>query len=420
MCLLHLASAWLPFLLLLVQVRALIHEQVAFDNSDVCWWSLVPPDLICPVLTQQNLTEIVHSLIRPYQWDGGKDCAGIYCLYSNRGFAGGRGIAVITTPENAMRVKQVGDLLQEYEVSFSNDKDTLPFHIDGIEGKGEGIVARQRLARGDTIMAHTPVLLVHRAFTQELAQYTQQDLLELAVQSLPDQTAEVFMEHLSRIPGQRRIAAILTTKAFQVDLTGEDGHHYGVFPEAARLSHHCRPNAAFYVDSSTLMHVTTAVQPVMPGEELTFSYLDPFASLAHRQEKAQLAWGSGCGCSQCTLSVEEATESDTRLREIRWIEGQLGDFNSAEDVSVGIITYLLRLYENERLQCCMAGAYTLAALNFNSLGYDKRAVKYAGLAIEALRIEKGEGAPDVRVMEDLIRDPRGHNTFAVRVKGARK
>lgn len=412
---LHLASTWLS-LLLFVQVGALIHEQVAFDNSDVCWWSLVPPDPTCPVLNQQNLTEIVHNLIRPYQWDPHGECVGIYCLYSNRDFAGGRGIAVITTRDDLKRVKQVGHLLERYNVSFNHDEANLPFHIGDIDGTGEGIFARQPLSRGDPIMAHTPVLLVHDAFRHGLDQHTQHDFLELAVESLPAQTAALLMGQVSHGPEQHRIANILATNAFRVDVGEGDGHHYGVFPEAAKQSHDCRPNTAFHIDPTTLMLITTAVRPIMPGEELTLSRLDLTDLVADRRDRAQLVGGpSGCRCSQCALPVEEATESVTRLSEIRWIHNQLSRFDT-EDISIGLITYLLKLYQDERLQCCMAVAYTLAAVNFNSLGFDKQAAVYAHLAREAQVIEGREDGPYVHVIADLMQDPRGHSSFARRVK----
>ncbi|ROW00674.1 hypothetical protein VSDG_03416 [Cytospora chrysosperma] len=412
------ASTWIS-LLLFVQVGALIHEQVAFDNSDVCWWSLAPPDPTCPILNKQNLTEIVQNLVRPYQWDLRGKCVGNYCLFSNRGFAGGRGIAVITTQDNFERVKRVGNLLERYSVSFDHDEANLPFHIGDINGKGVGILARQPLSRGDPIMAHTPVLLVHDAFRHDLDQHAQHDLLELAVESLPAQTTALLMDQASYGPEEHRIENILTTDAFPVDVGGEDGHHYGVFPEAAKQSHDCRPNTAFHIDPATLMLVTTAVRAITPGEELTLSRLALTDLLADKEDRAQLVGGSsGCRCSQCALPVEEATESDNRLSEIRWIHGQLSRYDT-EDVSVGLITYLLKLYEDERLQCCMVVAYALAAVNFNSLGLDKQAVTYAHLARDAQSIAAVEDAPHRHpwdIIDEMLQDPRRHSSFARRVK----
>lgn len=395
----------------------LFHEQVAFDNSDVCWWGLVPPDLVCPVLRQQNLTDIVNSLAGPPRWTGGDQCVGAYCLYSSKGFAGGRGIAAITTAENIAKVKEVGDLLHQFEVSFNNEDENLPFHVAEVQGKGNGVIANHRLSRGDPIMAHTPVLLIHQDFKQESDQDGQKHLLDLALESLPEQTASLFMGQMAHNPDEHPVAARLTTNAFRLDLGGGDGQHYGAFPEVGKTNHDCRPNAAYYVDQSTLMHITTAVRPIKAGEEITITYLDPLAHRADRQERAQSHWGFGCTCPHCSATAEENVESDTRLKEIKWIEGQLEDLkNSSNDVSVGLITYLVKLYEDERLHCRIANAYILAALNFNVLGYDQRAVKYAALAIDALKIEKGDGSPYVETMEELKRDPKKHPTFKGRGK----
>lgn len=397
--------------------NALLHEQVAFDNSDVCWWSLIPPDQVCPVLRQQNLTDLVNSLAGPPRWAGGDECAGKYCLYNSTRFAGGRGLAAITTAENIAKVKEVGDLLHEYEVSFNTDDENLPFHVAEVEGKGNGVVANHRLARGDPIMAHTPVLLIHQDFKEEPDKDRQHQLLELALKSLPEQTADLFMGQMAHNPDEHPVAARLTTNAFRLDLGGDDGQHYGAFPEVGKTNHDCRPNAAYYVDQSTLMHITTAVRPIKAGEEITITYLDPLAPRADRQERAQSHWGFECTCSHCSAAADEVVESDKRLKELKWIEGQLQDLkNTSNDVSVGLITYLLKLYEDEKLQCRIANAYILAALNFNVLGFDQRAVKYASLAIDALKIEKGEGSQHVESMEELKRDPKGHPTFKGRGK----
>lgn len=406
----------------LSKVSALIHQQVAFDNSDVCWWGLVPPDLVCPILAQQNLTEIVNKMAGGYSWLTGA-CEGKYCLYSNRGFAGGRGIAVITTLDNYARVKAVGDLLQEHQVSFK-DPDSYPFHVAKVEGKGDGIIADKALERGAPIMGHTPVLLVHRDFKDELSLSQQQPLLDAAVDTLPKLTADLFLAQMAHVPDTHLGAAILSTNAFQLDLNPGDvydtsGHHYGAFPEVAKLNHDCRPNAAFYIDPATLMHVTTAVRAIQPAEEITLSYLDPFATREERQERAEAAWGFECRCSQCSLEDVELEHSETRLAEIKWIEEKLADYRDSAGVSTGLLTYLLGLYENERLHARISGAYKLVALNFNGLGYEKQATMYAELAIEALKIEKGEGAEGMKELEKLITRPTRHWSWSNRLVNVR-
>lgn len=395
---------------------SLVYQQVAFDNSDVCWWSLLPPDLVCPVLRYEKLDhDSLDALTATYGWHGEYQCKDEdpYCLFFNSGFAGGRGIAAITTKDNIEKVKKIGDLLLSYEVSFDTAAK-LPYHLDETSEKGQGLVADRPFSRGDPIMGHTPVLLVHPSFRKALPAYKQQALLENAVSSLPESTRTLFMSQMAHVDKEHRISAILDTNSFDVDLGGHDGYHYGGFPEVAKLNHDCRPNAAFYVDPRTLIHITTAVRPVSPGHELTLSYLDPMAPWAERQERAQHKWGHGCTCLQCSVAPDDVTKSDSRLREIKWLEAQLGDHGS-EDVEAGSITYLTGHYKTERLESKLAKPYTLASLNMNLLGYEKRAVKYATAAIASLKIEQGADAPDVKVMEDLIRDPKRHHTYKGRL-----
>lgn len=385
----------------------------------------MPPDLVCPILTQQNLTELVNSIPGAYVWQGGDKCEGVFCLYSNQGFAGGRGIAIITTPANYDRVKAVGNLLKEHDVSFK-DTESYPFHIAEIEGKGNGIVADRALKRGDPVMGHTPVLLVHRAFKEALPQSQQQHLVQAAVDSLPKSTADLFMAQMAHIPEKHRNAAILTTNAFLLNLktdTGSDdgsGHHFGAFPEVSKLNHDCRPNAVYRIDPATLMHITTAVSAIEPGEEITISYLDPFLPREKRHERLKNDWSFECTCEQCSLADQEHEDSKTRLKEIKWIEAKLTDYSEHRGISTGLITYLLGLYENEGLHCCLGRAYRLAALNFNGLAYEKQAKMYAELAIEALKMEKGEGAAaDISDLEALIRRPNKHWTFSGRLVNVR-
>lgn len=407
--------------------NALIHEQVAFDSADVCWWSLTPPDPVCPVLRQHNLTDLVNTLreesaLRDVnEWRGGAECEGPYCLYANRGFAGGRGVALVTNPDGLAKLKQVGDLLQEYGVSFADDDDNVPFRTTtqphAEDEHPEVVVASRALRRGDPIMAHTPVLLVHQAFRRDAPPERQQHLLRLAVNALPAATAKKLKKVLGSTITTDALSSFEVNWGATDDDNTDNNAHDAVFPEAAALRHHCRPNTASYVDPTTLMHITTAAQPIPPGEALTrlSRRVDPLAPREDRQAQHAHA------CSQCSsLPPDEAADSETRLREIRWIDAKLRDPDSPEVSAPGLVTYHLGLHENEQLHCCLARPYRLAAENLNMLGYDKYAAKYADAAVEALKMERGEGAPEVRDMEALRRDPRGHPTWRQRVNRARE
>ncbi|KAF9873550.1 het domain protein [Colletotrichum karsti] len=363
---------------------------------------------------QQSLAlETSHD--EPLGWTGPHGCAGNYCLFANRGYAGGRGVVIISTPENVQKLKKMEeglDMQSEKDPSSSNP----PFRITEVEGKGLGMIANKSLARGDTVMLKTAVLIAHRAFIEHTPPEEQRPLLDAVAGHLPSSTRETFLGQMGHFGGHK-VTDIMQTNSFQMDLGGGaqgDGHHYGNFPEVSRYNHDCRPNVAFHISDSDGRHRTTVVKPVKPGEELTISYLDQLDPRSVRQHRAKLAWGFECGCSQCGLAEKQAAASDQRLMDIQEIERALSDINAR--VTTALIEKFLKLYRDERLESKLAGAYTIAALNFNLLGHAKQAVKYAKLAAEAGVIENGAGAPDVEAMRTLAADPKKHFTWRGRMK----
>ena len=107
--------------------------------------------------------------------------------------------------------------------------------------------------------------------------------------------------------------------------------------------------------------------------------------------------------------------SDVRLAEIRRLERRLQDYGD-RGVTAAMIQRLLKLYTQESLHAVTFAAYTLAALNYNLLGWDSMAARYAVMAVEAGTAQAGEEAPDAKAMQVLARDPRRHFTFRGRLR----
>ncbi|KXH39128.1 hypothetical protein CSAL01_03159 [Colletotrichum salicis] len=350
----------------------------------------------------------------PLGWTGPHGCAGAYCLYANRGFANGRGIVIISTPENVQKAKSLEQDLQTPDREDDPSSRNPSFQIAEVEGKGLGMLANKTLARGDTVMLKTPVLLAHRTFIERTPQVDRHFLLDSVTSFLPAATRKTFLSQMGHFGGHK-VSDIMVTNSFQMDLGGGaqgDGHHYGNFPEVSRYNHDCRPNVAFRIDG--LRHRTTIVRPVKPGEELTISYLDQLGVRSVRQHRAKRAWGFECGCSQCSLPKKLISASDQRLMEMEELERQLSDIGAK--VTVAMVEKFLKLYKEERLESKLAGAYTTAALNFNLLGRNKLAVKYARLAVEAGTIESGPEMGDVEAMRELAADPKKHFTWRGRLR----
>ncbi|KAH8913085.1 SET domain-containing protein [Coniochaeta sp. PMI_546] len=338
-------------------------------------------------------------------------CARDYCLFVNQKFNQGRGMSAITTLENIHKVKSIVDEVQSQDQARRRP-GPAQFYVAEVPGKGLGLIANMSQHRGTIIMQKTPALVVHRKFLEQVPPHEQQPLLDEAVKLLPATTRSLFLSQMGHFGGHK-ITDILATNSFQTDLGGEDGHHYSNYPEVSRFNHDCRPNVAFYI-SEQLIHTSTAVKVVEPGEELTITYLDSFEPRAARQLRALHAWGFECTCSQCSLPDKLAAKSDRRLEEIVRLQAQLEDFQGL-GVTPALIRRFIKLYKDDNLDFTIAGAYTLAALNYNMLGDEKMAVKYARLALEAGAIEYGPSSSDVREMQALLRDPRGHFSWRKRL-----
>ncbi|KAL0939516.1 HET domain containing protein [Colletotrichum truncatum] len=408
--------------LALASCSAASEAQARLLGTRTCPWTPLEESVLeCPVKdrttsngeysTQKSNNETRPD--EPQDWTGPHGCAGDYCLYAHRGFAAGRGVVIISTLENQQKLKEMGEKIEEHSTGDPGSS-TPPFRITEVGGKGLGMIANKTLARGDIVMLQTPVLIAHRAFIEHTPPAKQYPLLDAVANLLPAPARKSFLGQMAHFGGHE-IVDIMQTNAFQMDLGGGsqgDGHHYGNFPEVSRYNHDCRPNVAFHIGTDG-RHKTTVVRPVKPGEELTISYLDQLDVRSLRQERARIAWGFDCGCSQCSLAKRKAAASDKRLVEIQDTERKLSDITAK--VTTSLIEKLLKLYEEERLESKLAGAYTLAALNFNLLGDKNKATKYAKLAVEAGVIENGSDAPDVEAMRVLAADPKKHFTWRGRL-----
>jgi hypothetical protein len=335
-------------------------------------------------------------------------------------------MVAITTSPNLKRLKKMFDDPNAHGSSLTSPP---PFHLAEIKGKGLGLVANTTLRRGDRLMQVPPAVLIHRSFLEQVPAHAQIPLLEAAVTELPAPLQQAFLSQMSHSdPHQEqheyhslahKISAILATNSFQLDLGGGggqgQGQHYANYPHASRFNHDCRPNVVFHLDPRTLAHTTTVVRDVQPGEELAISYLDSLEPRAARQARAQQVWGFKCSCAQCMLGEKEAAKSDRRVQEILQIERKLEDISS-KGVNGKLLEKLVRLYQEERLDAKVAGAYTLVALNYNMLGDAKKAGKYAKLAHEAVVMERGETAADAEAMRVLAENPRGHFTWRRRLQ----
>jgi hypothetical protein len=165
-------------------------------------------------------------------------------------------------------------------------------------------------------------------------------------------------------------------------------------------------SVVYYIDPE-LVHHTHAIKDILPGDELTINYVDPYRARTVRQDRTVRSWGFKCTCPQCSLSDYDAGLSDQRLVELWRIENILEDFQS-ENSTPEMVERMLHLYEEEHLDAEAARAHMLAAVNYNLFGNEEKAVEHAMIAVETGELRYGIHAGDVKSMRELMKDHKGH------------
>jgi hypothetical protein len=186
------------------------------------------------VRTVESPKTHIGMALSPQEWQGPSQCVGKYCVFSNRRFSGG--MVAVTTKENAERMGQLPNLQPD-----KNTPQEPSYYVTSVPGKGMGFVANRTIRRGDRIMAKMPTLLVNRKFMEDTTSREETfRILDAAVMKLPAERRRAFMRQLGHFGGHK-VSDILFTNSFQMDIGGEDGHHFGNFPEISRFNHDCRP-----------------------------------------------------------------------------------------------------------------------------------------------------------------------------------
>lgn len=360
-------------------------------------------------------------------WDS-KICWDPYCIYTNRRLGKGRGIALVTTLDEFQKFERLEDHLNRAENKYF--EDPAPFQETEVLDKGMGTTATKAIRRGKHLMSWSPVLVVHQEFFEDVVKKKERTrLLEAAVGFLPDATREKFNKQRAR-PGDpanlnpRSIEEILRSHPFEINLgfgyrQEENSRHYVNYPEIALLQHDCRPNVATYIDESFAIHATVA-RRVQVGDELTIAYVDPMLPREERSDWVKRHRGHGdkaCSCNACSPpgGSEELAKADKRLEDILAMRAELRNHDSKK-VDFDLIDKFVKLVQEDKLHAKLAEAYELAALNFNYLGDDKKAKKYADLAVQAGIVEGGVTSNDVVAMRIMASDIKGHYSYQYTLK----
>ncbi|KZL72484.1 lysine methyltransferase [Colletotrichum tofieldiae] len=342
-----------------------------------------------------------------------------FCIYHAASY-GGKGISIITDADRAAHITRSWGFTRPDELEGANQP--LPkFEVAKVPGKDYGLVATVPIRRGEIILRETASLLIDYAAFAHIPVEEMRRMQAHAVDYLPFKHRSQWLnmsthgyqgDHVSTVD------KILVTNSFDVEMDDakRDDDFYAVFVNTSRMNHDCRPNVDYWFDPRTLTQRTVALRDIIPGEELTLSYIDPMQSREARRERLHSTWGFHCSCHHCTQHRLKTEESDRRIEQIANLRDEFNDYTPASRATPQMAELLISLYEQEQNWSLLSEAYTLAAIEFNGVGEPWLATKYARLAVEYGLTTLWEGHGDVVEMTKLAEDPWSHWSWMLRTR----
>ncbi|KIJ37004.1 hypothetical protein M422DRAFT_178684, partial [Sphaerobolus stellatus SS14] len=178
----------------------------------------------------------------------------VLCIFASTVFAGGRGISIIITPLVADTISQSAvfeesDTLDLYDTN--NSRDLRSARTERTRNRPYW---KSNIHRGQKILVHTPLLVIHRMVNDILPLADRLELQQEAVARLPKASQYLFIELHGHVENIDKIEDIIITNSFGIPLGDYNEIRNGVFPETVRLNHACRPNSAYYFNTNTLSH----------------------------------------------------------------------------------------------------------------------------------------------------------------------
>ena len=244
------------------------------------------PSRRCPAVSSKGGSSDVLSFV-PWALLGG--CGRARLKRSRRGICG------------VLRARQA----EIFQVPLDGDEVSDPrtfsskIAVAELEGKGCGVVATRAISRGEVVLKESPLLGLPVSFesasdAEALLNATSlrqlDEDLNSALTSCSQASQDRFWE-LSDCHGEPKTAAgIALTNALQL---GKGG---GLLAMSARFNHSCKPNVQGGWDKSQGggMAVWHALRDISAGEELCFSYVDPYETEAERQSTLQSLFKFQC------------------------------------------------------------------------------------------------------------------------------
>jgi len=202
----------------------------------------------------------------------------------------------------------------------------VPFSIVDISGKGQGLVATDKLVAGTILLTEKPLIVVDTAAAvhQVLPQFhALSDDQKTVVLSLYDPGEQQNPKYLLLTDEEMERKVFRIFEANCIDLCSHQEMNInksGLYQTISKINHSCCPNVVWTwikKDSAKSIKQVRVIKSIQVGEEIVASYLGKnewFPTREQRISDLQKKWFFTCTCQVCNLTGEELkTNENTRL-----------------------------------------------------------------------------------------------------------
>lgn len=292
---------------------------------------------------------------------------------------------------------------ETHGIAAQPDKEAVkpagkPYAIREIAGKGKGLVATTRIAKGTRLLSEAPVFTVPRDNSNIQAL---EGIVENEVKRLNDDQRREFFD-LTNIHGNAHSRALGIARTNVLPL-GSNARYGGLFIEASRINHSCRHNSQNTWNENIKRLTVHALRDIEAGQEITISYLASTSEYADRQRFLKEKFKFECRCELCSLPRAQRKRSDARLRKIQAIDNLIEAFfwvDGEPEVALHHLHTMFRLFDEEgiwdaSIRRAYKDAYEIAVAN----GDEPRAGVFAKRTYEAQRLIEGDDSPATAMMK---------------------
>ncbi|PPQ89261.1 hypothetical protein CVT25_001345 [Psilocybe cyanescens] len=194
--------------------------------------------------------------------------------------------------------------------------DNPNFRVLQTAHKGAGLFAARDIAAGELIIVEHPVLIlptgrfpaaIYDELGNRLPEKRRRELLAMANSRSKDECE-------SPVEGIVRTNALMLELDPMGKISEEKKEIYGgVYPTINRANHSCGPNATVKWDLASLTETFYALRPIVEGEEIQKTYINPMFSREKRMETLLNNYRFSCDCPWCDIRSGEQCQIDHDL-----------------------------------------------------------------------------------------------------------